>query len=188
MSNLNKNLLTIFLIVGIVFFTSFSYMFFTKEIFPEAPKHTVKLDEVRVLKNLYFINDNRNVLQQDETETNQNNTIYENENNFILFNVDDRLNYGVSNSFYIQNEKAPFSVNFNNATIPIDNKNQKYALKLCSNDSSIITFPAINIKEVLNVEKKKDNNAETREIKLESANKKLIVFLIFKIDNIIYVE
>lgn len=181
MNNLNGKLLTAFLILGIIFFSLFVSVIFKEEWMSE--NSNVSLSNIRILKNDFV--DHKIV--DSVTGNNRSEQYYasriENTNSFVFTCLEDSLVYAKSTYFNIKTLEVPETLNFpDKSIIPSAILKSNFKLQILDKNKSIIEFNAVNLYNSLNLKDKTDNLSEQRQIKLESTDKKITLYLIFNLN------
>lgn len=181
MNNLNGKLLTAFLILGIIFFSLFVSVIFKEEWMSE--NSNVSLSNIRILKNDFV--DHKIV--DSVTGNNRSEQYYasriENTNSFVFTCLEDSLVYAKSTYFNIKTLEVPETLNFpDKSIIPSAILKSNFKLQILDKNKSVIEFNAVNLYNSLNLKDKTDNLSEQRQIKLESIDKKITLYLIFNLN------
>ena len=185
MTKLNNKLLSFFLGLGILFFVVVIYMFLVNEIIPKSSamtKHTVNLNSIKFIKNDYLDTSQLRKMEHINEEMRYNEATNEN-CTISLLNLTDSISYVQSMSFNIKTAIPPKTIDFyNNSAIPQPVLNDKFNLVFNCSKKAIVEFSLDNLTTFLDLKNKRDNSTEKKEIKLTSADKKLIVFATFTVD------
>lgn len=97
--------------------------------------------------------------------------------------MQDQLVYAKTNYFDINEIEAPETIQFSDiAIIPSSVLKQDFKLQLMDKNKSIVEFNTFNLYNSLNLEDKNDNLSDQKEIKLESIDKKIILYLVFDLN------
>ena len=103
MTKLNNKLLSVFLILGSIFFIVLIFMFISKELMVKPAKHSVKFNGVTVIKNDY---EDLTAAQRKAYEDEHANPYTQNHEvqtcTIDLANASDNLSYAKTNSFSIK--------------------------------------------------------------------------------------
>lgn len=188
MTKLNSKLFTLFLGLGVVFFSVAIYLFFINEIIPKnsnTTKHTVNFNGLKIVKNEFY----------DSTYTRQrmlySEAVRHSEANedfcgIFLINLKDNVSYVASSSFSdIRQLTTPNSIDINSSQslVPSSTLNDSYKIQVkCGTSRIVADFEIGSIVDFLELTNKKDNLTEKKEIKLVTKDKKLIAFAMFSID------
>jgi methyltransferase-like protein len=161
-------------------------MFISKELMVKPAKHSVKFNGVTVIKNDY---EDLTAAQRKAYEDEHANPYTQNHEvqtcTIDLANASDNLSYAKTNSFSIKTIKTPdkiFSENANDLSIPEVAFKENFKLKISCDNQVIEEFSLGKLGEVLNLSEKKDTSTEQRDIKLESKDKKLVLFVNFTVE------
>lgn len=188
MNKLNTKLLSIFLVVGIIFFLVIIFMFITKEIVPSNPTkaNRIKITEARIIKNDYV---NHNLLDSikhaGEAMEHSIYRSYVNQQgcNILIINTNDSNIYAKSNDFKLELIDPPQTVEFNsNSIIPHYALKDDFKLVIEFKDKKRIEFPIGTFHESLNLKSKNNYFTEPREFKLVSTDNKIVLFLVLMIE------
>ena len=188
MTKLNNKLLTIFLILGTIFFVAIIYTFVTKELLTKTTNHKVSFDGVTFVKNDYA--DLTTIENQENFEDEHSKNFQTDKKtqscHIDLINLSDNLSYAKTNDFSIKAirktpEKIP-AENFNETSLPSSSLKENYKLKINCDNQVIEEFSLGKIDEILNLNEKNNTDTEKKDIKLISKDKKLIIFVDFTID------
>ena len=197
MTKLNNKLLTIFLILGTIFFVSIIYIFVTKEILTKTINHKVSFDGVTFVKNDYA---DLTTIENQENFEDEHSKNYQSDNKaqscyIDLINLSDNLSYAKTNDFSIKAiRKTPekiYAENLNGAnyvvgsegtTLPSLSLKDNYKLKISCDNQIVDEISFGNIDEILNLKEKKNTDTEKKDIKIISKDKKIIMFVNFTID------
>lgn len=188
MTNLTRKLLTIYLVLGIIFFAMVIYLFVKNEILPEMNSdvsHKIRLTTARVIKNNFFDQKlGEPNYTGSEADVMAYNSVREKwKSNFLLVNEIDNLTYAKSTSFQITYLKAPFSIEFqDDPVIPLTTLSDKYKLNIEEDGKLITSFKVPKLDSVFSIDKKYDTVTQERTVKLISTDKRIILYLIFTID------
>ncbi|MDY3549001.1 hypothetical protein PG291_10360 [Riemerella anatipestifer] len=188
MTKLNNKLLTLFLIMGTIFFIAIIYTFVTKELLPKAINHKVSFDGITFVKNDYA--DLTIVEQEENYEDEHSENFQENRNtqscHISIVNLTDNLPYAKTDDFSLKAiRKTPEKIsaqNLNEITLPSSSLKENYKLKIICENQTIEEFHLGKIDEILNLKDKRNADTEKKDIKLISKDKKLIMFVNFTID------
>lgn len=188
MSELNNKLLSVFLILGTVFFVAIIYTFVTKELFPKSINHKVSFDGVTFIKNDYAdltANENQENLEDEHSKRFQANDKIQ--SCYIdLVNSSDNLSYARTNDFSLKAiTKTPEKIsseNLNETTLSSSSLKENYKLRISCDNKIIEEFPLGKLEEVLTLGEKKTTDTEKKDIKIISKDKKIIMFVNFTID------
>lgn len=186
MNKYTSKLLSLFLVLGIIFFGLTLYMFYKEEFSNDKIISTVSLEKVRILKNNLAnskLIDSLNNFRESE----QYYGIREKNNNVFIFTcMNDKLIYAKTNKFNIKTIETPESITFTDISIiPKSVLNNEFKLQLIESNKTIIDFKVVNLFESLNLKEKCNNLSEQKEIKLESIDKSIVVFLFFDLNVVI---
>lgn len=184
MTKLNNRIFTIFLTLGILFFLVTIYMFITNEIIPKRRsliKHTLTINNVKFVKNDY--GDTALIASQRQTSED---TRYTEDNKYPYYikiiNQKDRAVYAKSRVFNLLTVEPSETIEFYNSSIPQPTLNESFKIEISLNDKTVTGFDTVNFYNSLDIKSKKDNATEKREIKLTSADNKIIMFISITID------
>ncbi|WP_337085134.1 hypothetical protein [Elizabethkingia anophelis] len=197
MTKLNNKLLTIFLILGTIFFIAIIYTFVTKEIFTKSINHKVSFDGVTFVKNGYA--DFTKIENRENSEDEHSKNFHPGDKTqscyIDLINLSDNLSYAKTNDFSIKAiRKTPekiYAENLNGAnyvvgsegtTLPSSSLKDSYKLKISCDSQIIDEISFGKMDEILNLQEKKNTDTEKKDIKIISKDKKIIMFLNFTID------
>lgn len=183
MNNANRILLSVFLLVGTIFFSVFLYYIFKEEGLSYKVNTKVSLANARILKNDYFnqqMADSLDLIDESERSYAR---MANRQNAFTFTCLQDKLVYAKTNYVDIDAIEAPETIQFSDISIiPTTVLKNDFRLQLTDKNKSIVEFDAVNLYNSLNLEDKKDNLSEQKEIKLESTDKKIILYLVFDLN------
>lgn len=189
MTNLTRKLLSIYLVLGIIVFIAVIYLFVNYEILPVNRleiSHKVRLSSVRVIKNDFFDQQLLDAAGGNSSEEALYAMHYNREKEqacFLLVNETDHATYAKSAAFYLALLKPSFTVRFlADAILPLSTLNDQYKVYLEAPKNYSASFEGINLKSLLELNKKRDTLTEERTIKLSSSDKKIIIYLVLTID------
>lgn len=188
MTTLTRKLLTIYLVLGVIFFALVIYLFVKNEILPKMNSdvnHKIRITSARVIKNNFF--DQKLVepnYVNSEAEAMAYNAVLEKwKSYFLLVNENDNLAYAKSTSFKITYLKSPFSIEFqDDPIIPLTTLSDKYKLNIEEDGKLITSFEVPKLDSIFAIDKKYDTVTVEKTIKLISTDKRIILYLIFTID------
>ncbi|MFN8284350.1 MAG: hypothetical protein U0U67_14110 [Chitinophagales bacterium] len=183
MNNTNRILLSVFLLLGTIFFSVFLYYIFKEEGLSYKVTTNVSLANARILKNDYFNQQKADSLKLISESERYDVRIKRSTNAFTLLCMQDQLVYAKTNYFDINEIEAPETIQFSDiAIIPSSVLKQDFKLQLMDKNKSIVEFNTFNLYNSLNLEDKNDNLSDQKEIKLESIDKKIILYLVFDLN------
>ncbi len=185
-NKVQKIILNVFLILGIFFFSIIIYSLISEGVIFNKKENikSVRLIEIRVLKNLFLdsnLVDSISTLERMESYQ----TLHlDNDNFFLLKCNEDSLNYARSNNFNLKSLTTPETIDFyKNPKIPISKINKQFSLGIYNyNNNLIVDFPKINLEHELRTYTNIGDLSEQKEIILESLDKKISLFLIVEIN------
>ncbi len=159
-------------------------MFFTNEILPKvssSAKHKLTLNNVKFVKNYY--SDTSLINKQRQTNERM---VYDENDKYpycvkIINQVDSSV-YAKTRFFNLKTIGEAETIDFYNSAIPQTTINDNYEVEISLKEKIIVSFDNINFGSLLDIKSKKDNLTESRDFKLVSKDKRLIIFLSMTID------
>lgn len=183
MNKYTKAVLMIFLTLGIIFFTITIYVITKDEFKNEKFTASIRIESIRILKNNFA----NKLLIESLNNRGESSRYYnfqtKNDHLFQLTCMNDKLIYAQSEKFILQTCEVPKTITFDiNSNIPNAVLNNDFKLQIMEKDKIISEFNSINLYNYLNLKDKKNNLSEQREIKLESTDKKIVIYLFLDIN------
>lgn len=177
MNRLNTRLLTVFLVLGIIFFGTVLFFIVKEEIADADIKHSIQIEQITIVKNGLLdtakLRAERNRYQEPGE--------YPGMCSFRFLSLNDSTVYYRSAPVSLLTAEAPVSVNaYDKQLFPQSTIDHNYRITACEN--STITFETVNFSKALQLDEKADNATEYRDVRLESVDKKLVIVINFRVD------
>lgn len=171
-----------------MFFVAIIYTFVTKELLPKNINHKVSFDGVTFIKNGYAdltAIENRQNFEDEHAKNFQANDKTQS-CQIDLINLSDGLSYATTNNFsikaIIKTPERIASENSDETTLPSSSLKDTYKLRISCENKVIEEFPLGKLEEILNLKEKKTTDAEKRDMKVVSKDKRIVMFVNFTVD------
>jgi hypothetical protein len=177
MNRLNSRLLTIFLLLGIIFFGAVLF-FIVKEALGESNnKHSIQIEQITIVKNTLLDTARMSAERNRYREPGE----FPGTCTFEFTSLNDSMVYYRSAPVDLAIAEAPVAVNSYEKQVFLQSTiDHHYRVTTCKPDP--IIFEPVNFSKALQLDEKSDNATEYRDVRLESIDKKLVIVINFRVD------